>query len=739
MARTGREVKGRFERDDKDATFELVGFDYQIIARQIVASRHASNPKRKTTARSPKVANLSDSIVSVSVHDTYLGSSTLDLQVADPEFELFEFFDINNNGKLDKIEIQYPPGSHNWWRLTQMGVSASAGSALQLTLTFMERPVVLLMHRHGPKKGSRAKFTRAEFLRSLVQDVKQHRLRFSSVELHKKQEIRGTRQVNPRSLAAGVEPLTTGGGPYGTGTLTPSSDGPTTPATQNQGDPVKRKKVNKRRGIHKGADLTVKGKKANPNQLRHGDRILTVAEELNAPEDAAIALVMTAIAESQMGDLMTNLQGSKYSGILAADPANVAPSDDEGMAEACLRGGKGFNAPEGGLIGGVKAMKKKDKSYRSLGHLCYVNQGNRANFSSDSAAENFFGEWESEAANWVGAEGYGGGFRGGSTTYRTKYNFQIGTPDHPHQSYWDGMLDLADEVRWKLFCDGRTIYFDSDMTLIAQVPAGIVYRTDPTVISFDATWDGERDLATEMTLELICEPFEFRAGEVLWLKGFGPLSRGSTARPDPLPGRWLIAETDRQSGSYTTTFTLHQPVREKLEPEAELREREREPGTGGSLRDVTDSDSPQGIINEMVLPVGRKHGAHTALGAKLTSDNVAAANAGHDRLTSSGNVSDHAGNGNDAWAVDMGVGTSGPDPRMLGLAKELARLFNIPWTPHSGIPVNKERDGLRYQLIYLAAGHYDHVHFGVKVTDTRKHPLTPETGGGPYGSGLLGP
>jgi hypothetical protein len=469
-----------------------------------------------------------------------------------------------------------------------------------------------------------------------------------------------------------------------------------------------------------------------------------VAEQLNAPEDAAIALVMTAIAESDMGANMTNQQGSMYGGILAASPHNFPNLlDDEALAEACLQGGKGFNAP-GGLIGGAKSMKKGgSSSYKSLGNLCYVNQGNLSNFGGNTdKAENFFGQWQSEAEDWVGAPGYSGGFKGGSSYYRAQYNFQIGTPDHPHESYWDGMLNLADEVQWKLFCDGRTIYFDDDMTLIAQMPSAIVYRTDPTVISFDATWDGERDLATEATLELICEPFEFRAGEVLWLRGFGMLSRGSTARPDPLPGRWLIAELDRESGSYTTKFTLHQPVRPKKEPEAEKRERAQQNGSpGGSLRDVSASDSPQGIIDEMVLPIGRKWGAHTSAGLKLTSDNVAAANAVHGP-TSRGTQSDHQGPPNQAWAVDMGVGTSQPTPALDGLADELARVFGFH-VHHSHVynfgTDDVTKDGLRYQLGFRVEGHFNHVHFGVKVVDASKHKLTPETGGGPYGSGLLGP
>jgi len=669
--------------------FELASFDYAVIAQQIRASRDVTSAQKKSTLYvSPKVEHLRNSIVSVSVSDTMEGSSTLEIDLADPEFELLEFFDINADGRLDKIELQYPPETPNWWRLTQLGLSTQAGQALRLTLTFMERPAVLLMHKRGPKKTSRGKSTRAQFLRSCVQDVKLHPLKFKSIELNVKQDVAGTKRVDEKD-----------------------------------------RRDDKGQGLHKGDDWTVKGTKANANQVEQAERLLSTATKLNAPYEAAVALLMTAIGESNLGQFMSNQGGSKYSGVLAADPANVAPEDTEGMAKACLRGGKGFNAPEGGLIGGAKAMKK-EKAYRSLGHLCYVNQGNRSNFGSDKAAEDFFGKHESEAEAIV--EAYGDGFSGGSTYYRAQYNFQIGDQDNPKERYWDGMRNLAEEVRWRLFIDGRTVYFDSDMTLIRQKPIAIIHRHDPAVIGFDATWDGERELATEMQLELICEPFQFRAGQVFMLKGFGPLSSGSTAMPKPLPGRWLIWQIDRNSGSYSSSFTLRQPEREKMEPSSERREREEQPHHGSTLKDIDGTMTPKEIIDEFVLPVARKHEMVTGKTPQMVQD----AN-GVRGPTASGGRSDHQGPPQDAWAADMSNGTN-VTPQMDGLADELARKFGF--TVHHNHVYDFGTDdvskgGLRFQLGYRVGGHFNHVHFGVKVVDSSKRSFSPEDLNAKYGWG----
>ena len=49
---------------------------------------------------------------------------------------------------------------------------------------------------------------------------------------------------------------------------------------------------------------------------------------------------------------------------------------------------------------------------------------------------------------------------------------------------------------------------------------------------------------------------------------------------------------------------------------------------------------------------------------------------------------------------------------MDALAAAIASAFQIPWDG-SGL-VNHSAGGYRLQLIYRAADHYDHVHFGVR-------------------------
>ena len=49
---------------------------------------------------------------------------------------------------------------------------------------------------------------------------------------------------------------------------------------------------------------------------------------------------------------------------------------------------------------------------------------------------------------------------------------------------------------------------------------------------------------------------------------------------------------------------------------------------------------------------------------------------------------------------------------MDALAAAIAAAFEIPW--EGGGLVNHTADGYRLQLIYRAAEHDDHVHFGVK-------------------------
>ena len=154
----------------------------------------------------------------------------------------------------------------------------------------------------------------------------------------------------------------------------------------------------------------------------------------------------------------------------------------------------------------------------------------------------------------------GGGGGGGSLTVEVAqpYYFRVGA----NEDYWAAMNRLAQEVGWELFVDGNRIYYDSDLTLIRQKIAAVVDRDDAEVLQWSYDWVN-RHQATNFSMNLMCSMFEFHAGEVIQLKGFGPASTGSTAK---LPGRWLINEIARSAGDQFSTFTLVQPTAPKKEP-----------------------------------------------------------------------------------------------------------------------------------------------------------------------------
>lgn len=130
--------------------------------------------------------------------------------------------------------------------------------------------------------------------------------------------------------------------------------------------------------------------------------------------------------------------------------------------------------------------------------------------------------------------------------------------------------------------------------------------------------------------------------------------------------------------------------------------------SGGSASCGALSGTPKDIIDKVALPI-----AHEIAFEDITPESVEAANAAHSQQTTSGNVSEHKGPPEVAWAADISNGSS-PTPEMDRLAKNLASCFNIQWSG-SGL-VNGTKGGYRFQLIYRTdegGNHFDHVHIGV--------------------------
>jgi hypothetical protein len=308
--------------------------------------------------------------------------------------------------------------------------------------------------------------------------------------------------------------------------------------------------------------------------------VLDTCDRVHASEKATLACLCACIVE---GPFFRNPTGGDASSagilqLLSGWGSLEKRRDIEWVVEKFLN--EGFYGKRDPSAKGAIDVANKHPDW-SVGEIAQETQG--------SAFADRYDKVKDGAEKTLSA--YGGGAFGG-TTYEGAYNFTVGGRDNPKESYWDAAQRLAEEVRWALFIDGDHVYYDSEQTLIGQRAAAVVERESPYVVDWHATWD-ERHIATDVTLSLICDPFEFRAGEVFQLSGFGPLSTGSTADPKKRPGFWLISEMNRDIGNLSTEFTLKQPQNPKREPRGETKERRTSGAVGSDLLSAMQKISRQ--------------------------------------------------------------------------------------------------------------------------------------------------
>lgn len=630
-----------------------------LWAKSIVESKKFLS---KTT---PSAVELSEMITGVTVNDTIDGSSTMTVELFDDGLFLVDsgFFDVDDNGKLDAIEVNYPARTEFWWRVTQVSIDVSLAGA-QVSLTFMERAAVYLQELRGPVKVSRAKKTRAEFIKQLVDGVKKSGgLKFYSEELHRKQ-------------------------------LT---------ETQVAGDSER-----KTGGLSLSDGLRVKGARASRAQLQVAEQVLLACVRYNATPRATLALVAAVIVETEM----KNNQGSGADrisfGVIQAIPGRSGKIGGGSFTQAqamdidfSVKSILKFSATsfENGLSGGGGLIgvsgRHKDWTVGRVAAMVINGAVNGTQGSSDYVGKvnKYKPEAEKIIAAFGGIAGTGGNVGGGS------YNFEVGSSDNPRETYWDAISRLAEEVNWSVFVDGDRVYYDDDYTLIRQKPVLVVKRGSDYVLSMNGTWDA-RNVATELSVQIVSDPFEFRAGQVIEFQGYGPFSSGSTAK---LPGRWLVAEIERDVFTRVSSVTLRQPS--KPNPEPASSDTPADPGSSVGADLSADMTAKQ-VIDNIVLPIARDNGINRSV---AQND---AANRAHGPTVSQ-TRSDHQGPPSVRWAADMSNG-SAPTKEMDALAKALAQRFGLSWSG-SGV-VSGSKSGFRFQMLYRTAtggNHYNHVHLGV--------------------------
>lgn len=486
-------------------------------------------------------ADIAQAILTAELELTMEGASTLTLTVEDSDGSFLKSGTLvtwvwgkdTNIGKDDKWlrvgrAVDAKLDDINF-RLVKVSKAATT-----LTLTFEERAVGLLRRKKGARKASRAKLTRAQFVQTLIREVKAYG---------------GVKSFIPE--AAKKQPIAK------------APKKPTKVSDSERSDEGKS-------GIAKGEKLTVKGKPASAEQKANMQRVLDVAG--GAPEKATLALVEACIIESEFH----NLSGGEGTSVgilqLIDSHGSVAfRRDIEKVVKLFLD--EGFTGK-----GGAIEIARKNPG---------MSAGNVAQEVQGSGFPDRYDEVRNEAEKIVSAYSGGGNIGGGSETYTKSYQYARGKDENS----WDALGRLADEVRWKRFMRRGKLWFVSENYLFRQRPELKISEGAKGVdwIDFDVdmfarpTSTGTTPVA-EVRVQARADLWTALPGMIVAIEDMGVVN-----------GRWLVSSITRSlvDDAEACDITLRKPIPQAPEPAAETGTRG---GAGGENAGDTPSGNVSGDI-----------------------------------------------------------------------------------------------------------------------------------------------
>lgn len=516
----------------------------------------------------PEGIQLSHRISEVEIETSTTGASFIKLQIIDPDWELQTdgWLSLNKEGLLQQVEIEFPEESGWFWRLCAVdGTNIVSGP--NLTLTMEDRIVAYLRDYWGPKTAPPGTTTRAQFVRDLVREVGGHgegKIRFVCPAVDKVQPIEPSGNEKKEILE----------------TKTAEAEHKT--------------KANKEPGLTKGAKPTIKGAGASAEQIANANILLSTAVNAGASQEVQEAIIFAGIAES---GLKSSSDNGNYWGVLAASHSNIPQHNTKEMAEAFLHGGKGYKS----ALDLAKTIKNPAAiASQAEGAVPYDSSGVSEQYKSEAGFSNFI----NEAKTVVETSGFAPNGNEGNENKSDVGQVQRGTTANPDEDSWDCIQRLAQQVNWRCFTDGNTLFYITDPQLRGQqpalfidVPANVIRNskgeetegaiTESLSYTFDNTTfeyrknhkqKGKiqrRSKATKATtpsevrFSMICGVKDFRAGEVFVFENSGCID-----------GRWIVVNATRNVLADTfTQFVLAPPTAPLPEPKSQETEGEHTSGT----------------------------------------------------------------------------------------------------------------------------------------------------------------
>jgi hypothetical protein len=599
---------------------------------------------------------------------TIEGSSSITLGLYDPDLSFLPTSLLAEqwDAKIDGLWFRY--------------VSTSK-TGKNLSLTLEDRHVAKLRNFTGPEKKLRAQYTRAEFVKWLVETAAPD-LDFFCPQLHVKQPIETKAKAEKAKADA---------------------------------------KTNRGKGIGDAKHLTVGGAAASPSQIELGETAGQIAESASAPFIVRVALFAALMDESSMG---ASAAGNVLQG-LGSGGAPIGNAEEEIS---------GFLTGKPTWTGTAAIQYHKESPGKTFYEIAQAVQASGAGEASNGAAN--YGKFGDEARAWVEAFSGEAGEDVGSATVTEPYRFEVGKKE----TYWDAIQRLAKQVNWRAFISAGRFYFMPEPELLQgmvrlAITPELVDDPDSGIENVDFDFHVNK-LVTEVKVTAIAHQWKPPPGSVVTIAGYGPasigfgdapikknsqgqkmgLSQNVNTRTGEGRGRYLVSSIEapltESSDARLVTITLKKATAPLPEPAATTKSA---PVTGtssaaaGAIKGEMGAleGTAEDVVNEVVF-YAQKNGF-----PGISPGTVKAANATHGP-TVDGGRSDHQGPPETAWAADISNGYKTPEEAALAAA--IAKAFGIPWDG-AGL-VTHETGGYRLQLIhntYEGGDHFDHVHFGCEV------------------------
>lgn len=433
-------------------TQEALGGDIDIkkIILQVVKDRH-------------KDFDVRFSLTDARVKETMSGAPTLEVDIHDPDWRLLKsdvLFKEDKDGDRVVRNVWVELEKDRWYELAGVKfIDAAEGRGADLTLVFELRIVADLRKHRLPKKVSRKKMTRAEFVQTFAREVKLDKIRFISPELHKKQPL----------------------------------------APLDANSTLAEKDVHRAPGFAKHAHIDVQGSPANATQKKVLTEILDEGERQGASRKVMIVAMMVVAQESAAKTSATN-------------GVHVGPFQQDSTPGSVWR--KGGGATRNPTKDAKVFFKRAIEIDQATPHIQYATMAESIQHSGQGE---LYAQWKKEATNTV--KEYGGSGAEGRTRYKA-YLFSRGI-DGKREDSWTCSQRLAAEVGWRSFASGKTTwYFISEPDLFKSRPRLKVSQDNPAVLSVTGDIDRGKS-ANTLTVEVRMAKWTAPAGSVVTVEGYG--------------------------------------------------------------------------------------------------------------------------------------------------------------------------------------------------------------------------